>query len=199
MTAAGNYSVTVKAINGCSRTDNINVSLKDEPSVTGINAVYGDGVYTFNALNAQFVSEFTWDFGDGTPPVVGDVVQHTYAANGIYYVSVDLTGQCEGLSDKFTVSVDVFGATGIGKINLKANELVLYPNPARELLTIENKSGLSMKRLTVYNILGQLVQSSGADSPLKHQLNIAGLAQGTYTLKIETEKGFVTRKFQVNR
>lgn len=197
--AAGDYSVAVTAPNGCSKSDDIKVILKDAPSIDAINAVYGDGFYTFNAIGAQYVDEYTWNFGDGTPSVTGAIVQHTYAQNGIYTVTVQLGGQCEGLNNQYSVTVDAFGTTGVNNINLKSSELLLYPNPAKEQLIIENKSALIMKRFTVINVAGQMILTQPVDGNQKQQLNIGILAQGIYTLRIETDKGFVIRKFQVGK
>jgi hypothetical protein len=194
----GNYSVVVTDNNTCKGTDNINILVKSSPSGT-VNAVYGDtATYTFNILNAQFVQSYTWNFGDGSPIATGAVVQHRFAHNGIYLVTVNLGGECsDSLGQSITVDVfDANGGTGIGKID-NPEDLLLYPNPAKDQITIENKNGLKLLNITAYNLLGQVVYNKKAESNDKHRLVISGIAPGMYTLKIETDKGIAIRKFEI--
>jgi hypothetical protein len=193
----GTYSVVVKDGNKCTASDAIHVIVKEAPSVDGINAVYGDGVYTFNALNPEFVTTYEWNFGDGSAPVTGAVVQHTYTTNGIFTVTLDIGGDC-GTTGSHSVTVDNFGL-GLGNISLNNTELSVYPNPTSDILTIENKSGLKMKQVTVHNVLGQVMYRKIVDKTDKHQFHTSSFAAGVYSIRIETEKGFVIRKFEVVR
>jgi PKD repeat protein len=161
--------------------------------------VHGDtATYTFNILNPQYVTGYIWNFGDGSPTEVGPVVQHRYANNGIYVVTVILEGECsDSTGNSRTVDVyDATGGTGIDPIK-DSKELILYPNPARDVVIIENKKNFNMKHVTLYNVVGQMISTSVADSKDKHKLNTSGLASGVYTIRIETDKGFVIRKFEI--
>lgn len=194
----GNYSVVVTDIYSCVGSDNINILVKDPPSGI-INAVHGDtATYTFNILNPQYVTGYIWNFGDGSPTEVGPVVQHRYANNGIYTVTVILEGECSDSTGK-SRTVDVYDATGgTGIIPLEdSKELILYPNPARDVVIIENKKNFKMKQVTLYNVVGQMISTDKADTQDKHKLNASGLASGIYTIRIETDKGFVVRKFEI--
>ncbi len=196
--STGNYNVVVTDGYGCVGTDDINILVKDPPS-GNINAVYSnDAIYVFNVLNARYVSGYTWDFGDGSPRVTGAVVQHQYAKNGIYNVTVMLAGECsDSLGRSRTVDVfDATGGTGIPQVN-DSKDLLLYPNPARDIVTLENKLNLKMKHITVYNVVGQVIIDSKADSGDKHILHTGTYAPGVYTIRIETERGMVTRKFEI--
>jgi hypothetical protein len=194
----GNYSVVVTDIYSCVGSDNINILVKDPPSGI-INAVHGDtATYTFNVLNPQYVTGYIWNFGDGSPTAVGPMVQHRYANNGIYIVTVILEGECsDSTGSSRTVDVyDASGGTGIHQID-DSKELILYPNPARDVVVIENKKNFNMKQVTLYNVVGQMISTAKADSQDKHKLNTSGLASGIYTIRIETDKGFVIRKFEI--
>lgn len=198
VTATGNYGVTVTDIYSCVGSDNINILVKDLPSGI-INAVHGDtATYTFNVLEPEYVTGYTWNFGDGTPLVTGPMVQHRYANNGVYMVSVMLAGECaDSVASSRTVDVyDATGGTGIPRIT-DSKDLVLYPNPAKDVVTLENKRGLDMKQITVYNVVGQVIYNAVADSKEKHKLNTAGFRSGIYTIRIETDKGYVIRKFEI--
>lgn len=198
VTATGNYSVVVTDVFSCVSTDNINVLVKDLPS-GNINAVYSNNAtYVFNVLNARYVSNYTWDFGDGSARVTGAVVEHQYARNGIYTVTVMLAGECDdSLGRSRTVDVfDATGGTGIPQIK-DSKVLLLYPNPARDIVTLENKHNLKMKHITVYNVVGQIISDGKADTEDKHILHTQAYAPGIYTIRIETDKGLVLRKFEI--
>jgi len=194
---AGNFSVTVTDANACSGTDAIQVSVTGAPTGT-INAVYtSNATYRFNVLGAQNVTGYTWNFGDGSAPATGAVVEHQYTSNGIFTVSVSLGGACQN-SVTESRTVDVFDAPGTSIPAVVSNkELLLYPNPARDLVTIENRHNLKMKQVTVCNALGQVLFHAAADSEDRHQLHTAELASGVYLLRIDTDKGIVLRKFEI--
>jgi hypothetical protein len=193
----GTYGVTVTDIHSCVGSDNIVVTVTNPPSGT-LNAVYGAAAtYTFNVLNVQNVTAYRWNFGDGSAPVAGSPVQHTYTQNGIYTVSLTLKGDCSD-SVVVTRTVDVFdaGTTGIDNIE-NDKDLVLYPNPATDRVIIENKGSLKMKQVTVHNVIGQTLLRVKADNPGRHQLHTARLPSGVYTLSIETDKGIIRRKIEI--
>jgi hypothetical protein len=58
----------------------------------------------------------------------------------------------------------------------------LYPNPAKETVLIE---GAKAAEVQVYNVFGQLVKTV-KDS---HEINMAGLPQGVYLLRIADTEG----------
>jgi len=196
---SGDYDVHVTDINNCVGTDAINVFVKPLPSGI-INAVHGDtATYTFNVLNPQYATNYAWNFGDNSPMVTGNLVQHRYTQNGQYLVSVTITGECEdSIVTSRTVEVyDVIGSgTGIQQID-DAKNLALYPNPAKNLVTIENLGNLDLERITVYNIIGQVVYSAKAENKMKHQMDVSRFVSGMYTVRIETSAGIIVRKFEI--
>jgi hypothetical protein len=199
VSAAGIYSVTVTNEFDCSNSDMISVIVKDVP-LGNINAVYGNpATYTFTVLNPHYTVGYLWDFGDGSPEESGLMKEHTYAANGIYTVKLTLVGDC-GIDIVKYRTVDVFdaGATGIGNIK-DNNALMLYPNPAKESVVIENKSTLTFKTIEVFNILGQKITTIPVLSNSKITLNTADFANGIYSIRIETDKGFLIRKIEVRK
>lgn len=198
---SGYYEVQVTDIYGCMGFDNITVGMKDIPGADGINATHADsGTYSFYPINPVYSSRYSWDFGDGSPQADGYFVQHTYTALGIYTVTLFLEGECTGLIIDKSRTVDVFsiygGGTGIDGRN-GDGDIVLFPNPARDQVSLRNQASGKMKRVMVYNAIGQLVADQKADSPTGHSVYTGGLADGIYTIRIETDKGYVTRKFEV--
>jgi hypothetical protein len=196
---SGDYNVHVTDNNNCVGTDAINVFVRPLPNGI-INAVHGDtATYTFNILNPQYIISYVWDFGDASPLVSGNIVQHRYVQNGQYLVSVTLNGECED-STISSRTVEVFdvpvGGTGIQQIG-KTKDLTLYPNPAKDLVIVENLGNLNLQHITVYNVIGQTVYNANAENKMKHKIDVSGLVPGMYTVRIETSGGIVVRKFEI--
>jgi hypothetical protein len=196
--ATGNYHVTITNSNSCQASDAINVAVTAFPTAD-INAVHGDtATYTFNLLNTQNLTSYSWNFGDGSPLAVGTLVQHRYANNGQYVVSVLMHGVCnDSAVGSRTVEVyDAKGTTGIHEIEA-SKELKMYPNPATDNVLIENVTNYNLKQIAVYNVIGQKIYDRKADSKSKHNIDVSKFVSGIYTVRIETTEGTAVRKFEV--
>ncbi len=67
-------------------------------------------------------------------------------------------------------------------------QALIYPNPVRDILTIETKD--SIKSIEVYSMLGELLASEKGNS----QIDFSTYTKGIYFLKIDTKKGSVFQK-----
>lgn len=68
----------------------------------------------------------------------------------------------------------------------------LAPNPVSSVLGIKTKNEVSITSISIYNTLGQLVL---AITNPKETIDVSNLKQGTYFIKISSNKGITTRKF----
>jgi len=68
------------------------------------------------------------------------------------------------------------------------NNISIYPNPITDIFTIE--SDYSISKIEIYTMEGRLLKKFNLQD-LTHQLNIADLKTGIYTLKIHTSDGFI--------
>ena len=77
-------------------------------------------------------------------------------------------------------------------INENHDTVELFPNPATDKLYIK---GNDIKRVTIYNALGQLVE----DREMEHQdlvvLNVSSLKTGVYVIRIVTDQECVSKTF----
>jgi hypothetical protein len=75
-----------------------------------------------------------------------------------------------------------------------ARYFTLYPNPAKADLNITAKEAISVKSISVYNTLGQLVLVvTNADKVSK--IDISNLTGGNYFVQIKADKGISNAKF----
>jgi hypothetical protein len=77
--------------------------------------------------------------------------------------------------------VAVFSTTGVGETEQSVS---VYPNPAREKITIE---GAEVAEVQVYNAFGQLVKTVQNTN----EVNLEGLPQGVYLLRVRDAEGAV--------
>jgi hypothetical protein len=80
-------------------------------------------------------------------------------------------------------------SSGVADIN-QLNNLNVYPNPANETITLNNKETVIVE---VMNDLGQLIQTIKLDP--SSALNIEGLKPGNYYLKISSGDAMSVKKF----
>ncbi len=90
-------------------------------------------------------------------------------------------------------AVTTITALGISDVAFEKYFLI-YPNPAKDVLNIQPKSNIEVKSISIYNLLGQLVQvvTNGANNSA---IDVSNLKSGNYLIKINTAKGIFAAKF----
>jgi len=188
----GTYSVTVE--NGaCMTADSIVISEVPAPVAGTITAtVTAMPAFDFSAAGTTGASEYVWDFGDGTV-VNTATASHAYTANGVYEVMFIATNAC-GESDTSTTTVTVSGV-GINSVNGTSANVQVYPNPSNGLTVVEAKGAL-ISNIEVMDNLGRIVLHTTPNTA-KAVIDVKGMAQGIYTLRVHAEKGISTVKLVV--
>lgn len=68
----------------------------------------------------------------------------------------------------------------------------MYPNPAQNQVNIQLQEGISLKKVTIYNTLGQFVSTSK-----EKIINTTNLSSGMYLVEIETNQGKATKQIVI--
>ena len=135
-----------------------------------------------NSINADI---YFWDFGDGMTSQE-EIPIHTYEEPGNYIISLLVENACgvDTLSQSIVVMPNSLGAL--------YNEIVLdvFPNPNDGIfwLRVNGLEGIYPVRIKVYNVAGQLIQSTQQTSqlfPLQEDYNWSSLSAGLYILQVE--------------
>jgi PKD repeat protein len=154
-------------------------------------------VYVTSGLQAGFVSyltgvSHTWDFGDGTV-VTSNNSAHTYAAAGIYIVMHTVfDGTCATTSAQTVV----IGSVGNNEQS-QLFEVNVKPNPSSASFNLEYQLvNPSIVKVEIFNILGKTEQVVEGQMELagKHNVNLDGLSQGAYFVKVSANDKSVIRR-----
>ncbi len=73
--------------------------------------------------------------------------------------------------------------------SLTKEDVKLYPIPANNVLHIEQKKSVILEEATLLNLNGDIVKTTTGNT-----IDISNLAGGIYTLKLNTDRGVVTKK-----
>lgn len=219
----GTYNVclVISTSSGCNSTYCSTIVIDTaNTNPVGCNAYFvftQTGPYQLVAVNLSSGNNinFSWDFGDNTPPVTGAYPTHQYSSTGSYIVCLTVS-DFFGCSDTYcdTLNVDSAGnimyrnAT-VGFVlnvvspddittsvyeNQQLNLTALYPVPANDKLTVQWTSAISKNiSYSVIDAVGKEVMN-GNFTKASVELNISILSPGIYLLRANDENGFSASK-----
>jgi uncharacterized delta-60 repeat protein len=75
---------------------------------------------------------------------------------------------------------------------LAQNQFLIYPNPAKQFLNIENGNNIDIKKIKITNLLGESVLTEGTNFKT---IDIGKLATGTYIIEINSNQKSYQQKF----
>ncbi len=106
----------------------------------------------------------------------------------------DLTYLYENLDQNIVVTVSFEEVVGISEIS--SVDVSVFPNPARDMFTVESSEMISKIRLV--NISGQVVNEINVDA-MRTEINVSNLRTGIYFMQIHTNDGITTERVQITR
>jgi len=130
--------------------------------------------------------------------VISDTVYYDTIPAGLlsrhflYYVTSIFTETpyniflCESIAND-TLSVTILSVTEISE-----TEMMVYPNPSSGDIII--KGAVSILGCEIWNTSGQLVDIIRSQNSKELMINVSSLIPGLYFLRIQTDKGIVSRK-----
>ncbi|AEV31189.1 PDK repeat-containing protein [Owenweeksia hongkongensis DSM 17368] len=127
-------------------------------------------------------SSYSWDTGDGVTTNGMNIV-HTYSAGGAYDVTL-LVSQCGQTHD---TTITIFPCTiGLNELSAQKPNLI-YPNPAHDMLNLENLDKWDITQIKVVDIQGKTILTYIDDIP--NSIDISSLPKGTYSVQFITKYG----------
>ncbi|MCR4964287.1 MAG: fibronectin type III domain-containing protein, partial [Bacteroidales bacterium] len=141
-------------------------------------------------INYRQTTESTWSTATATTTsyTLTDLVANvTYEANVVAHCT-------NGLNSDPSNTV-TFETNNIGVQTYLEKSVNLYPNPATEIVSVAvSDASIQISSVEVYNVYGQLINViESNDNPLR--INVSGLADGMYYVRVTTDNGVVTKNF----
>ena len=176
-------------------------------SCSAINV--GNPNYSIDSIGTSFADiTFTWggasgynsyfiNFGDGSNATgTGSTHSHSYTSNGQYTAVLKLYGDCDTTSQQIFVNIQ-----GIGLEEQAAQSILMYPNPAKDLIHISGTAEQGEEvQMRVMNYLGQELFNTTMTTTngiFEKDFDLSGFSTGTYLVEIRTVNGMVQRPFVV--
>lgn len=96
------------------------------------------------------------------------------------------------LFDGIDDTIYIYKPTGVPQFELN-KYFRIYPNPTKNLITINNQKGYTLETIEIIGIDGKTYISSTIDAP-STQLSLENLPNGTYIIKLQTDIGILFDK-----
>ncbi|PSR05133.1 MAG: hypothetical protein BRD50_01710, partial [Bacteroidetes bacterium SW_11_45_7] len=181
------YTVTVQSSDGCQNTDDVVVTVNDNPDVS-IQQPVGDTTVNDSILveaPAGFAS-YSWSNGATSEDI-------WVASSGIYSVTATDSTGCK---DADTVTVTITGIDETGSDF--AQSLSLQPNPNSGFFTITLGAESNVEgELKVFNLHGQVIREEQVmvqSGKKQMEMNLQNHSSGLYYVQLKTEKGVLNKK-----
>ena len=143
----------------------------------------GTSPVSFTYTGTPFYDSLKLDFGDGTSVTGVLSPVHTYMVPGIYHACLYLYSTCLPRDVPYaTMCEDINFEDGIPPLS-KAEEISVYPNPARNELTISAPGNITEIKIT--NLLGQTIYCRRSiTSGWRAGIDVSALPDGVYFVKV---------------
>ena len=196
---AGNYTVSVTDMNGCSGLSNpfIVHNIVSTSAITGLSNVMQNIVENY-IVTLNVTSTYNWGVtggilqtGLGTNSV--DVLWNIPGQGSIYVIETDANG-CVG--DTISLAVTIFQSTDVNEY--QPTNINIYPNPFTKSTLISITNITSSYELTLYDITGQKAWQKEDLSQSTYELERGELSKGMYFLEIKTEKDKWIKRLVIN-
>ena len=176
---------------------------RSEPTTTTVTVTPGpvaSFATTTDQLNVTFAdvstgnpTNWSWNFGDGSPLATVQNPVHVFQQAGDYTVQLTVSdGNC---SSTFTQIITVTSSNATGNPD-KSIEVNVFPNPAGDVLNIDIKNiTAGLIELKLLDAKGSVLSNGKYQySQAPVSLNTGNFAEGIYFLHIVCEEGTLVRK-----
>lgn len=167
---------------------------------TGIFTGLGQDAASMTTVVKAY-SAMTPTTATGTAGWVKDSVNYIATATETRYFAVAGKGTIAGAADQISIRLDDFLITKIGTtVGVKTNTadlISIFPNPSTGLLNVNTVDATSS--LEVYNVIGEKVYANANLIKGNNNIDLSGLSNGSYFVRINSNNQITTKKVVINK
>lgn len=108
--------------------------------------------------------------------------QYSGTSNNLRKIHCTDVNSCYAVGDSGTLLKTLNGGLGINEQILTNNEIVLYPNPSKDEITIQNNSAQQFL-VTLYNVLGEKIMEKMISSQI-NTIDLSNFSDNIYFYKV---------------
>jgi hypothetical protein len=172
-------------------TDKFNATGYAMPALTMTMGVIANQTVNAGANNTYSIPSYTTlanPISDGCAAIVTQsLAVGTSVVPGVYTITVTATAGATVVTRTFTLTV----VSNLSNFDFVKNNIVIYPNPAKNLITIKGEFDES-ESITIFNLLGQKIMEKAIISN-EEKIDVSSLSNGVYTIYFNNIKA--GRKF----
>ena len=190
--AGGQYEITLLDDNGCEGTATTDVVVNPLPEFT-ITFAVSDAINSNAIENASISinSENLITDANGEAQINLQNGDYPYTISAVGYLDFSATLTVSGIN-----ATEIVSLTPDGMQNIDASTLKIYPNPSKGILFIEVSEKMEAFTASLYDTYSKLVlhKDFKANDETSLKINLQGLENGVYYLKIYTNNMVYTEK-----
>ena len=188
--ATGGYGILLKTINGGATWSKI---------VSGTGTLTISSVCFTNANTGYIVCDWgyiynTLDGGDTWASSSNNITQHDL--NAVYFIDVD-NGYAIGYNGTILRTYNG-GIILDQKVNQIEEQFSLYPNPARNKISITRQLNTFCEtNVYIFNLQGKRIISAKFQNQERIDIDISNLSRGMYLVELQNKFGISTKKLVI--
>jgi hypothetical protein len=133
----------------------------------------------------------------------GELSVDNLTPNTTYYLQVwlevDLMNRQptpENANGGFILNVQDTSTLGVNDVTNDTNQIRMYPNPAKDMVTVSAKS--TIEEISIYDVSGKQILKNNNGTTNELNLNLLNLTDGLYLVQIKTANTTITKKLLIN-
>jgi PKD repeat protein len=175
------------------------VSLVNADFTADASSVALNDFITFTDASTCGANTWAWNFGESATPATADKQgphSVTYNSTGLKTISLTVNGNTTETKTGYINVLPGHATTIAPEYRLKG--ITIYPNPAKGLFSIvADKLKYPDISVTITNISGAVVFSRECKGESEYLFDLSKSPQGTYFVKIKTDKELVVTKLVI--